>query len=86
LIPINLARIKSEKKNPKKTRLATRMISLHNAGRYSFGRNFLFRRIVRIAERAIVKLAILALTAKIIIGSVIFTKDKPQTINTISNR
>ena len=86
MIPINLARIKSEKKNPKKIRLSMRIISLHNAGRYSFGRTFLFRRRVRIAERAIVRLAILALTAKIIMGSVIFTKAEPQMINTISNR
>jgi hypothetical protein len=86
LRPINLARIKSEKKNPKKMILRTRTISLHTAGRYSFGRNFLFSRMVRIAERAIVKLAILALTAKMIRGSAIFTNMEPQMINTINNR
>ena len=68
--PITFTMKKTEKKNPKKIRLSTRMSSLHNAGRYSFGRNFLFRRMVRTAERAIVKLAILALMAKMIKGSV----------------
>ena len=77
---------KTEKKNPKKMKLRIRMISLHTAGRYSFGRNFLFRRIVATAERAMVKLAILALTAKMIRGSVIFMKRAPQMTKTISKK
>jgi hypothetical protein len=41
---------------------------------------------MRIAESAIVKLAILALIAKMIMGSVIFTKIQPQAKNTMSNK
>ncbi len=76
----------TEKKNPKKMKLAIRIASLHNAGRYSFGRNFLFRRMVATAERAIVKLAMLALTAKMIRGSVMFMKRAPQMTKTISKK
>jgi hypothetical protein len=86
LIPKTFTKKKTEKKNPKKIRLSTQMISLHTAGRYSFGRNFRFRRMVAIAETAIVKLAMLALTAKMIRGSVIFMKRAPQMTNTISKK
>ena len=77
---------KIPKKNPKKIRFRIRMTSLHTGGRNCFGSTFLFRRMVRTAESAIVKLAILALTAKMIIGIVIFTKIQAQTKNTISNK
>ena len=84
--PITFTMKKTEKKNPKKIKLSTSNSSLHKAGRNSFGRIFLFRRMVRTAERAMVKLATLALTAKIIRGSVIFIKEQPQIINPSSKR
>jgi hypothetical protein len=68
LIPRIFTVKKTEKKNPKNKKLAIRINSLHKAGRNSFGRNFLFRRMVATAESAIVKLAMLALTAKMIRG------------------
>ena len=86
MTPKTFNRKKTEKKNPKKIKLRIRIASLHNAGRYSFGRNFLFRRMVATAESAIVKLAMLALTAKMIRGSVIFMKRAPQTTKTISKK
>ncbi|HBB16602.1 MAG: hypothetical protein A3J94_06655 [Syntrophus sp. RIFOXYC2_FULL_54_9] len=55
-----------EKKNPKKRTFRIRTNSRHRAGRNSFGRTFRFRRIVAATERAIVKLAMLALIAKMI--------------------
>ncbi len=63
---------KTEKKNPKNKKLAIRINSLHNAGLYPLGRNFLFSRMVATAESAIVKLAMLALTAKMIRGAEVF--------------
>jgi uncharacterized membrane protein YdcZ (DUF606 family) len=77
---------KIPKKNPKKIRFRIRTTSLHTGGRNSLGRTFLFRRMVSIAESAIVKLAILALMAKMIMGIVIFIKREPQTTNTMSNK
>ena len=76
---------KTEKKNPKNNKLATRINSLHNAGLYSLGRNFLFRRKVAIAETAIVKLAILALIARMINGALVFIYVTPQATNITSN-
>jgi hypothetical protein len=72
LIPKIFTVKNTEKKNPKKIKLAIRIASLHNAGRNSFGRNFLFRRMVATAEIAIVKLAMLALMAKMIRGAEVF--------------
>lgn len=86
LTPKTFNRKKTEKKNPKKMKLRIRIISLHNFGLYSFGRNFLFRRRVATAESAIVKLAMLALTAKMIRGNVIFMKRAPQMTKTISKK
>jgi hypothetical protein len=60
---------KITKKNLKKIRFRTRMISLHRDGRNSLERIFRFRRTVSISEMAIVKLTILALMAKMIMGS-----------------
>ena len=86
MTPKTFNRKKTEKKNPKKMKLAIRINSLHNAGLYSLGRNFLFSRMVATAESAIVKLAMLALTAKMIRGNVIFMKRAPQTTKTISKK
>ena len=77
---------KIPKKNPKKIRFRIRMTSLHTGGRNCFGSTFLFSRMMRIAESAIVKLAILALMAKMIMGIVIFTKRQAQMKNTMSNK
>jgi hypothetical protein len=72
LIPKTFTVKNTEKKNPKKMKVRMRIASLHNAGRNSFGRNFLFRRMVATAESAIVKLAMLALMAKMIRGAEVF--------------
>jgi len=72
LIPKSFTVKNTEKKNPKKRKLRMRIASLQNAGRNSFGRNFLFRRMVATAESAIVKLATLALMARMIRGAEVF--------------
>jgi len=65
--------MKIEKKNPKKMRLAMSITSLKALPRNSFGTNFRFTMIVSTAESAIVKLAILALMARMIRGTDMFT-------------